>query len=351
MKRWGIIVGMAMAVGIPLLWFVMSADHGNAIGADHSALRADGFSRAEIRLKPLSGDGGRCTYEVQAAPGVAQLLQVRHEKGRDVVVLQAGVVSGHVKLVSKPPVTDGDASQVVAELQINPDWRDENGNGFPDSLELQSTSDRRAFLDWFRYLAEEQLYRGEGINPEVNDCAALLRFAYREALRKHDGEWATRVGMQTVRPLPDVQRYQYPFTPLKADLFRLWPGPFQPADLAAGRFGQFADAENLLLHNATRIGKEIHHAQPGDLLFYRQEGQGMPFHAMLFLGASMVEPEDSGAYVLYHTGPDGSWPGEMRRRTVEEMLRHPEARWHPVTTNPAFLGVYRWKIVGAGGGG
>ena len=76
----------------------------------------------------------------------------------------------------------------------------------------------------------------------------------------------------------------------------------------------------------------------------------MPFHVMLYLGPSTLEAEDGIEYVLYHTGPDGSWKGEMRRRTVEELVRHPEPRWHPVTMNPAFLGVYRWKLLGAAGG-
>ena len=51
---------------------------------------------------------------------------------------------------------------------------------------------RRAFRHWFTFLAESQYYRTPGRLPrEINDCAALIRFAYRQALREHDGAWAS----------------------------------------------------------------------------------------------------------------------------------------------------------------
>ncbi|MCW5966096.1 MAG: DUF1175 family protein [Bryobacterales bacterium] len=351
MKRWSIWMGLAIAACVPLGWLLLTADHGSAISLEEDRLRADGISRVELVL-PRGANGGETTiYRLEAGPGVARLLQLRKETRRDVAVIQTGVVGGLCRLVATQPSGEpGVALATVASLDVRPDWRDRNGDGFPDSLHLDSAADRRAFLDWFRYLAEEQFYRGDELDPEIGDCAALLRFGYREALRKHDGEWANRIGLRAIKPIPGVQKYQYPFTPLKADLFRLRPGPFQPDDLTTGAFGQFADAENLLLYNTSRIGKDIEQAQPGDLLFYRQEAQGMPFHAMVFLGRSMMQEEDPSEYVVYHTGPEGSWPGEMRRRTVLELRRHPEARWHPVAANPAFLGVYRWKIVVAGGG-
>lgn len=340
-----------MAGGLPVAWFLLTADRGSAGNLDATTLKADGVSRVELVLKQSSGQPAGTEYRLEAAPGVARLLQLRTESSRQVAVVQAGVVEGSSRLVlTGPDGRTGTMPMEIARFQVESDWRDRDGNGFPDSLELDAASDRRAFLDWFRYLAEEQYYRGDELDPEVNDCAALLRFSYREALRRHDGEWANRIGLRAVKPIPDVQKYSYPFTPLKADLFRLRPGPFQPEDLPNGAFGQFADAEHLLLYNTGRIGKDIEQAQPGDLLFYRQEQQELAFHAMLYLGRSMVEPDDPKQYVLYHTGPDGTWPGEMRKRSIMELRSHPEARWHPVEANPAFLGVYRWKIVGGAGG-
>ncbi len=350
MKRWGIWMGLGVAATALLGWLTLSVDRSGATSLKVLELRADGYSTVELALHPHRGENGT-SYQLDAAPGVARLLQLRREQNRDVAVIQSGVIGGKVRLARKPSSGKGDAaSAVVAELEIHPDWRDRDGDGFPDNLHLDQAADRKAFLDWLRYLAEDQYFRGDALDPEIGDCAALLRFAYREALRKHDGEWANRIGLRMVRPMPGVQKYNYPFTPLKADLFRLRPGPFQPDDARTGAFGQFADAENLLLYNSSRIGKDIGRASAGDLLFFRQEGQDMPFHVMLYLGRSMVEQDNPSEYVLYHTGPDGSWPGEMRRRTVEELRRHPEPRWHPVAANPAFLGVYRWKIVTAVGG-
>lgn len=350
MKRYGLIFGVAAAAGIPMLWLLLSAENGHATVPGSQTLRANGLVRVEYEL--LGDDRAKANehYVLESAAGVARIVQIRQEDDRDVAVIQAGVTPGKARLIAEGP----QGKRVVAELEVAPDWQDRNRNGFPDSLELSDPADARAFLDWFRFLAEEQYYRGDELDPEVNDCAALLRYAYREALRRHDGEWAVRVGLQAVKPIPDIARFHYPFTPLRADLFRLKPGEFQVEDLSNGAFGQFADAETLLLYNATAIGKDIGQARPGDLLFYKQEGQQMPFHAMLFLGPSTLEPPPAeqskpADYVLYHTGPDGSWRGEMRRPSVAELFRHPEPRWHPSAANPTFLGVYRWKILGQPG--
>jgi hypothetical protein len=70
----------------------------------------------------------------------------------------------------------------------------------------------------------------------------------------------------------------------------------------------------------------------------------MPFHAMIFLGHSQVRP-DSEQFLIYHTGPSGSTPGEIRRLSVAQLLNYPDARWRPIASNPGFLGVYRWNIL------
>jgi uncharacterized protein YfaT (DUF1175 family) len=347
MKRYGLILGVAAAAGVPVLWLLLTAENGHATVPAAERLRANGLIRTEFEFRGAQRAGSGEDYVLDGPAGVARIVQVRREDDRDVAVIQAGVVPGAAQLTVHGP----GGKRVVADLEVAPDWQDRNRNGFPDSLELSDPADARAFLDWFRFLAEEQYYRGDDLDPEVNDCAALLRYAYREALRRHDGDWAVRVGLKAVKPMPDVTRYHYPFTPLRADLFRLKPGGFERNDLSSGGFGQFADAETLLLYNARPIGKDIGQARPGDLLFYRQDGGQMPFHAMLFLGPSTMEPlagsqRRMAEYVLYHTGPDGSWRGEMRRPTVAELFHHPEPRWHPSAANPMFLGVYRWKILG-----
>jgi uncharacterized protein YfaT (DUF1175 family) len=206
-------------------------------------------------------------------------------------------------------------------------------DGTPDFLRLENPSDQTAFRRWFTYLAESQCFRNP-LPKEVNDCAALIRYSYRHALSTHDDE------PPAAAPIPPVEKYIYPYTPLGANLFRIRPGEFTPADLKDATFAQFADAETLLRYNAHLIGRNIDQAEPGDILWYRQLSQRMPFHTMVFIGASQLD-RTPGPYVVYHTGPGG----EMRRLTIGELLRHPDPRWRPFPANENFLGVYRWNIL------
>lgn len=219
------------------------------------------------------------------------------------------------------------------------------GDGTPDFLRLEDPADRRAFTGWFTFLAEAQYYLAPAERArEVNDCAALARFAFREALRGHDGTWAAALKLPAVPPLPPVRKYLYPFTPLGARLFRVAPGRFTEADLSSSAFAEFADAETLLERNCHFLGRDVRRATPGDLLFYRQLEQDLPFHVMIYLGGSHFET-GSGPWVTYHTGPLGEAPGEVRRPTLDELRRHPLPRWRPLEGNTHFLGVYRWNIL------
>jgi uncharacterized protein YfaT (DUF1175 family) len=92
--------------------------------------------------------------------------------------------------------------------------------------------------------------------------------------------------------------------------------------------------------NTHSVGRDPARAMPGDLLFFRQESGRLPFHSMIYLGASTFE-RDGARYVVYHTGPGG----EMRRLTTDELLQFPEPEWRPRASNPVFLGVYRWNIL------
>ncbi len=57
-------------------------------------------------------------------------------------------------------------------------------------------------------------------------------------------------------------------------------------------------------------------------------------------------PDDlSSIAVVYHTGPDGERPGMVKKVYLSDLAHHPNPRWHPVSANPYFLGVYRWKIL------
>jgi hypothetical protein len=258
-------------------------------------------------------------------------------------VLRAGTLPGKITLEVS---ADAHASlRVPLDLVLDPG--DSFGDGTPDFLRLNDAGDREAFRRWFTLLAEVQAYGGRTQEPPITDCAALIRFAYREALREHTGEWASSLALPAIAA-PAIAKYSYPYTALGAALFRVQPGSFRAADIGNGAFAEFADADTLRRFNTYLIGHEMQQARPGDLLFFHQENQRMPYHAMIYLGRSQLET-NSEPYLIYHTGPNTAGrhtdPGEIRRLTVNDLLRHPEARWRPVPQNPAFLGVYRWNIL------
>ncbi len=250
------------------------------------------------------------------------------------------------------PPKSGSTTERLAEPNSsggNPS-SDRFGDGTPDFLRLDSPEDRDSFRRWFAVVAEyEALRPGNELPGEINDCAALIRYAYRNALHGHDEAWFQETRMRPPDALASVEKYGYPHTPLGAALFRVKPGIYAPADLRNGAFAEFADAKTLRSLNMFLVSRDVRQARPGDVLFYFQLEQYSPFHSMIFIGRSQwpVEGESQQVddIVVYHTGPIGKKPGEMRRVRVEELLHHPSPRWRPLEGNSNFLGVYRWNIL------
>lgn len=208
----------------------------------------------------------------------------------------------------------------------------------PSFFILERDTDQAAFRRWFVYLSEIQAFQAQP-STDVTDCAGLVRFAYRESFRKHDSEWASRLGLPLVPPYPPIRKWVFPYTPLKANIFRTGPGP--------DSWGEFADARTLREFNTYLVSRDVRRALPGDLLFYRQLFHAMPFHVMVFVGTSQIEPNFTHtSWVVYHTGPGGH--GEIRRVRLEDLLRHPSPQWRPDVGNANFLGVYRWNILPGG---
>jgi uncharacterized protein YfaT (DUF1175 family) len=233
-------------------------------------------------------------------------------------------------------------------------WGDRFGDGTPDFLRLTDPADRAGFRRWFTLIAEYQAVRPSAEVPaEIADCASLLRYSYREALKRHDESWFQSSGIEVPAPPGEIRSWSYPHTPLGPALFRVQPGAFQPDDLSNGSFAQFADARTLVERNAYLVSRDVHAAQPGDLLFYRQFGQSSPWHSMIVIRSG------AAAEVVYDTGPDHrqsphgrgpvrgdpGQPGEIRRVLLSELLDHPQPQWRPLAGNPNFLGVYRWNIL------
>lgn len=219
-------------------------------------------------------------------------------------------------------------------------WTDSFGDGTPDFLRLTDGADQEAFRQWFVTIADYQAMRPAAQVPkEITDCASLLRYAYREALKKHDAGWVKDTGME-VGALPgEIGAWHYPDTPLGTGLFRITPGPFVQGDESDGAFAQFADAKTLVERNAYLVSRNVWQAEPGDLLFYRQFDQSSPWHSMI------VTKVGSGAAVVYDTGEDHGVAGELRRVELTELLAHPQPEWRPLSSNPNFMGVYRWNIL------
>jgi hypothetical protein len=303
-------------------------------------LPADGFTSAELKIRAING-GDLHGIRVETDGSYRALVESVTQDGASAIAsLRAGVMPGDTTV---RVIALGYPSQQIT-LKTTFDPADSIGDGTPDFLRLHDAADRAAFRRWFTLLAESQYYRPKGLPPEITDCAALLRFAYREAMRRHDSGWAQAMALPMAGSAGDIRQYQFPYTPMAATIFRVRGGSFQEADLREGAFAEFADAETLWRRNTHFIGRDLGRARPGDLLFFRQEGHDMPFHAMIFLGYSQIEPGRE-QFVVYHTGPVGGAAGEIRRPSIAQLMNHPEARWHPVASNPSYLGVYRWNIL------
>jgi uncharacterized protein YfaT (DUF1175 family) len=336
------IFGAVATVALGLLWARLPRRSGPPPVARVSLkpvqLTADGDDVAMLTIGESPAAPPRITIEPPHAATVAEMFATG---GGWLVRIRAGVTPVAVTVAVEIP----GLSTTRVHLVTTPANADSANDGTPDFLRLDDPDDRQAFRRWFTFLAEAQYFQPAAQRPaEIADCAALIRYAYREALRAHDGNWATNAHLPLVPAIASVTKYQYPYTPLGADFFRVKPGVFQPADLSAAAFAQFADAETLRLRNTYFVARDLDRAEPGDILFYRQVSDHMPFHSMIYLGASQIS-KGAGRYLVYHTGPSADGPGEIRRPTLDELRHFPEPDWRPLPDNPRFLGVFRWNIL------
>jgi hypothetical protein len=209
---------------------------------------------------------------------------------------------------------------------------------------FHDAADREAFRRWFVLLADAQFYRP---TPDVVDCAALVRHAAREALRSSTPDWRRRLDLPAGVPTPPPVRARTAETGGALRIFRVSPGP--PA-----RHAEFADAKTIVGLNSQGLGRDLDALRPGDLLYFRQEGQSLPDHLMVFVGPSAFEPEGRD-WLVYHTGPAVPAPagnavdatraaGELRKVRLADLLRHPSPAWRPAPANPRFVGVFRLAL-------
>lgn len=226
-------------------------------------------------------------------------------------------------------------------------FADSDSDGLPDRAELHSVDDRESFRRWFAAIAEMQFYKtSDEWNKDQRDCAGLIRFACREALRKHDRLWFQKMGADYEPVAADVKAFNGAPNPLGEKLFRTDFGSYQQSDLSNGKFSEFADARTLKNFNCVFLGKDRRRVERGDLLFFQQPFvQEFPYHAMIFLGEPVRESEGAADWVVYHTGSSPSGEGVIKKVRLAVLDHHPDKRWRPIESNPNFLGFYRLKIL------
>ena len=296
-----------------------------ADGARHRVVRITLSRGGRIDPADVTVDGTGASVSTEGAQALSLSIQSP---------VNQGVVRLHVRY-------RGNSTLVTVHFAADND--DSIGDGMPDFLRLHSAEDRAAFRGWVAALADSAATLPPSRLPaEIGDCAALLRWCYRNALHAHNEAWLAIMPFSVLPPLPSVQQYIYPETPVGANLFRVRSGPYTSADAANGSFAQFADAKTLWRFNTFFVSRDVRRARTGDLLFFRQLEQNSPYHSMIVTGYAHD-------WVVYHTGPIGEGrnarPGEVRRLTLDDLMHHPDTRWRPISSNSNFLGVYRWSIL------
>jgi len=205
---------------------------------------------------------------------------------------------------------------------------------------LRSQGDRDAFRTWFVALLESQLDRPSALwEPAQRDCAGLMRFAFREAWAPHTAGWRDRIGFAG----PPVSRDPDPS----------FAGPWRNAFPTPDGWQPFAKGAHLRDLACVSLGPDTALARPGDLIFFSRGGaRQTPDHVMAF-----VRPDvDGQPMLIYHTGPehtprpaarasDRPEAGEVRRVRLADLMQHPDGTFRPHPENPAFLGVFRWRVL------
>jgi uncharacterized protein len=224
---------------------------------------------------------------------------------------------------------------------------DSDNDGIPDAAELHTFQDRDSFRRWFTTIAETQFYQlSDQWIAEQRDCAGLVRFAMREALRRHDRIWFQKMGPGYETVAPDVAGFDLDRNPLGEKIFRTDFGSFHESDLRNGRFSEFADGRLLKNFNSVFVSRDRREAQPGDLLFFYQPWvQKFPYHVMVMLGSPRIAPNGAQDWVVYHTGSSPTDQGTVKKVQLSVLDHHPDPRWRPVEGNKNFLGFYRLKIL------
>ncbi len=163
---------------------------------------------------------------------------------------------------------------------------------------------------------------------EQQDCAGLIRFVYKEALKTRTIKQRNELKLPVKLNFPSVSnaaRNIFPFFP------KIWK-------ISADQYSAFADAENLITFNFDFISKNINDLKPGDILVFNKNTSSLePWHLMLYVGKEYNKP-----LAIYHNGDKGKY-AKIRIISIIDLLNSPDPQWMPTQNNPFFMGIYKWK--------
>jgi len=378
-----LIIGLIVAATIAgFVGFRLLDRHVASVTVDliPGAIPADGVSSAMLEIGVISRFGNRLNasalpyaprVEITEGASLVRLVPLGDSlRYRLVAGFDRGQVTIRVRVAGYP-------APFEEILLLTPSLADRNANGYPDAVDLTSAGDRSAFRRWFVAIALGQLTHLDD-GWQDRDCAGLLRYCFREALKRHDNRWLRSRRWLVSAAIPDVAKYNYPAVPLVGSrVFNAGNGAIDRAldvtaataatedrdggsdggmrTAQAGRgasntdatrrdgrvdldaFATFAEASRLKDNSMVFLSRDPSRAIAGDVLFYLNDTRSAwPYHTMVYVGNGVT---------VYHTGPDGDDPGIVKRMTLAQLAGHPNPRWHPVASNPYFLGFYRWRIL------
>ncbi|HWH56477.1 MAG TPA: DUF1175 family protein [Terriglobales bacterium] len=206
-RRWGLAL-VCLLIGLALAFasYHRARKSGLVVSPGRDVLPANGYAETKLNVSAEKYSPNAVVWTFTSGRELADIEM----KGPD-VYLRAGVNPGLVTLIARAP----GFPPAQTKIQLNLDPTDQFGDGTPDFLRLDSQEDRSAFRHWFAFLAESTLFQPEKDRPiEINDCAALIRFAYRETLRRHDASWAIQWHLNQLPGSQSVKKYTYPHTAL-----------------------------------------------------------------------------------------------------------------------------------------
>ncbi len=337
MKKNTIILTLFIFFTLLMFIFISMLHSGIKIMATHKKIAANNISTAH--------------YKIVYSNSIKQLIypfkegfQINYIFGRDLVE----EVKNNSEFYLKSRLKSGKVNFFIIvnqkkysySLELFNYSTDSDLDGFPDIVELISQTDKNNFVNWFVNIAESQFYQKSYTWAKVHhDCAGLIVFSYKEALKKHNTQWLKKYSYLLTHNIPDIQKYNYPDIPIiKTAIFRTKSGAFNKSDKISESFANVSDASNLLNFNMNFVSKNLDELKKGDVIFFhRPEHMNMPYHSMVFNG---------NGFFIYHTGPMDNKPeGEVRKLNLNLLNKHPDKAWHPVPDNPNFIGIFRWKII------